>query len=160
MLVAILLIHGCTNEFTGIVISVIDGDTFVVMDGAVQQRIRLFGIDCPEYTQVFGKEARQFTAAQLPLQKSVRIQPVDRDPYGRIVAKVYLPDGTYLNGEILSAGYGWWFRKYAPRDGVLEKLEQDAKTGKRGLWAYPNHPVEPWNFREHQRDTGNLKQTR
>ena len=151
LLVALLLANACTREFTATVISVTDGDTFVVTDGVAQKKIRLFGIDCPEYSQVFGTEAREFTA-QLALTKTVRIQPVEQDAYGRTVAKVYLPDGRYLNGEILSAGYGWWFRKYAPRDRLLEKLEREAKQARRGLWRDPNHPLEPWNFRETARN--------
>ena len=78
------------------------------------------------------------------------------DTHGRIVANVYLPDGKYLNGEIVSAGYGWWFRKYAPGDRLLEKLEGEAKTAKRGLWGAPVVPLEPWNFREQDRNRANV----
>jgi micrococcal nuclease len=155
-LAALFLFLGCRKESSGVVISVADGDTFVITDGPVQKRIRLFGIDCPEYTQAFGKEAREFTA-QLVLGKTIRLQAVEKDTHGRIVAKVYLPDGRYLNGEIVSAGYGWWFRKYAPRDALLEKLEREAKTAKRGLWGASNSPLEPWNFRGQDRNRANAQ---
>ena len=83
-LFAFLLTNACKREFTAIVISVTDGDTFVVADGAAQKKIRLFGIDCPEDTQAFGTEAREFTAAQLEFAKTVRVQPVDLDIHGRV----------------------------------------------------------------------------
>ena len=37
---------------------------------------------------------------------------------------------------------GWWYRKYAPVDTELEKLETDARFGQRGFWAGP-HWVPP-----------------
>lgn len=39
------------------------------------------------------------------------------------------------------------YRKYAPRDTVLEGLENSAREAKKGLWAYP-HPVPPWESGE------------
>jgi len=41
---------------------------------------------------------------------------------------------------------GWWYRKYAPRDTVLEGLEQKAREERKGLWADPA-PVPPWDWR-------------
>ncbi|MGH9857708.1 MAG: thermonuclease family protein, partial [Acidobacteriota bacterium] len=76
-LASLFLFHGCRKESTGVVISVTDGDTFVITDGPVHKRIRLFGIDCPEYTQAFGKEAREFTA-QLTLRKTIRFQAKEK----------------------------------------------------------------------------------
>jgi endonuclease YncB( thermonuclease family) len=56
-----------------------------------------------------------------------------------------------LEGAIISAnhtlvkdkdGWCWWYRKYAPGDTVPEVLENDARAGRKGLWADP-HPVPP-----------------
>jgi micrococcal nuclease len=30
-----------------------------------------------------------------------------RDKYGRLLAYVYLPDGTFLNAELIKQGYGF-----------------------------------------------------
>jgi endonuclease YncB( thermonuclease family) len=60
---------------------------------------------------------------------------------------VVLPDGRNLNRELVQAGLAWWYRKYAPDDRELEKLEAEARSAKRGLWQDPN-PVPPWEFRK------------
>jgi micrococcal nuclease len=41
---------------------------------------------------------------------------------------------------------GWWYRKFAPGDAVLEGLETEAREAKNGLWADPQ-PVPPWEWR-------------
>jgi endonuclease YncB( thermonuclease family) len=44
-------------DFTGPVVSVLDGDTREVLNGHHAELIRLNGIDCPEKGQAFGKRA-------------------------------------------------------------------------------------------------------
>ena len=66
---------------------------------------------------------------------------------GRTIAEVLLPDGMNFNQELVKQGGGWWYRKYAPVDAVLEKLEKEAREAKRGLWADPQ-PVLPWEWRK------------
>jgi hypothetical protein len=48
--------------------------------------------------------------------------------------------------EMVREGMAWWYRKYAPDDTELERLEADARAAKRGLWSQPN-PVPPWQWR-------------
>jgi endonuclease YncB( thermonuclease family) len=47
-----------------------------------------------------------------------------------------------LNQELLKQGWGWSYRKYAPGDTVLERLEKDARDVKKELWDDP-HPLPP-----------------
>ena len=61
-----------------------------------------------------------------------------------------LPDGTNVNHTLVKEGWCWWYRKYAPNDTTLEKLEAEAREAKRGLWAESN-PVPPWNYRKARR---------
>jgi micrococcal nuclease len=63
-----------------------------------------------------------------------------------------LPDGMNLNQELVKQGWCWWYRKYAPGDRVLERLEHEARDAKKGLWADPQ-PVPPWEWRQN-RDKG------
>jgi micrococcal nuclease len=55
---------------------------------------------------------------------------------------VLLANGTHVNHALVKDGWCWWYRKYAPDDKELERLESDARAGKRGLWTDP-HPVPP-----------------
>jgi endonuclease YncB( thermonuclease family) len=57
---------------------------------------------------------------------------------------VRLSDGTQVNDTLVKDG--WWFRKYAPGDTVLEGLETEAREAKKGLWADPQ-PIPPWEWR-------------
>ncbi|MFN0171277.1 MAG: thermonuclease family protein [Bryobacteraceae bacterium] len=57
-----------------------------------------------------------------------------------------MPDGRVANHEIVRAGLAWWFRKYAPNDDVLGRLEGRARRAGRGLWGVAN-PIPPWDWR-------------
>jgi len=92
-----------------------------------------------------GTRAKQLTS-ELAFGKVVRVEPTDRDQYGRIVADVILPDGRNLNRELVRAGLAWWYRHYAPHDAELCALEVEARAAQRGLWAEP-HPIPPWDWR-------------
>ena len=48
-----------TANFTGPVVSVLDGDTIEVLHNTHPERVRLSGIDCPEKGQAFGNRAKQ-----------------------------------------------------------------------------------------------------
>src|SRR5262249_10928423 len=133
-------------DFTGPVVSVLDGDTIEVLHNTHPERIRLTGIDCPEKGQAFGTRAKQATSA-LVFSRDVVLHTHGRDKYGRTLADVLLPDGTNINHELVKAGWCWWYRKYAPRNSELETLEKDARAAKKGLWADP-HPVPPWDWRK------------
>lgn len=52
-----------TADFSGSVVSVLDGDTLEVLNGHHAERIRLSGIDCPEKGQTYGKKAKQAASA-------------------------------------------------------------------------------------------------
>ncbi len=77
-------------DFTGRVVGVSDGDTITVLHNGVGERIRLHGIDCPEKRQAFGNRAKQLTSA-LVFGKTVTVQAVDRDRYGRTVGEAVRP---------------------------------------------------------------------
>ena len=108
------------------------------------ERIRLHGIDCPEKRQAFGKRAKQLTS-NLVFGKTVTVQVVDHDRYGRTVGVVLLPDGRSLNHELVRAGLAWMYRRYT-NDRSLSDLEEEARVARRGLWADP-HAVPPWEWR-------------
>ena len=136
-------------DFTGRVVGISDGDTIKVLHNGKAEKIRLYGIDCPEKGQAFGTRAKQFTS-ELVFGKNVTIKDHGLDKYGRTVGDVILPDGRVLNRELVAAGLAWWYRRYAPHDGTLERLEEEARAKQRGLWADPNR-VSPWCYRKRQK---------
>ena len=121
---------------------VIDGDTIIVIIDRKKEKVRLIGVDTPEkdgpYTkeEPFNKEASDFTK-RLVKGKRVRLEYdwQKRDKYGRLLAYVYLEDGTFLNAELIKQGYGTLFRKFPfkYRDNFI-RYEQEARDNKRGLW--------------------------
>ncbi len=143
--IALVASQALATDFTGRVVVVSHGDTLTVLHSGKAERIRLSGIDCPEKRQPFGKRAKQFTA-RLTYGKEVTVKDLGQGRDGRTIADVILPDGRVLNRELVKAGFAWWYRRYAPDDGTLAQLEQEAKGAKRGLWADP-HPVPPWEWR-------------
>ena len=136
-------------DFSGPVVSVLDGDTIEVLHNQHAERIRLSGIDCPEKGQAYGKRAKQ-AASELVFGKEVSLQTFGKDKYGRTLAEVLLPDGTNVNHTLVKDGWCWWYRKYAPGDTVLDGLEKEAREGRIGLWADP-HPMPPWEYRKASR---------
>lgn len=118
---------------------VVDGDTIVVRGVG---RVRLIGVDTPETVdprrpvEFFGQEASAFTKRLLE-GKRVRLEyDQDRtDRYGRTLAYVYLPDGTFANAEIIRRGYGHAYTRFPFRHlGWFEQLEREAQEARRGLW--------------------------
>lgn len=138
--------HCLASELNPKVIAVLDGDTIEVLHNQRPERIRLNGIDCPEKGQAYGKRAKQATSA-LVFGKEVTLHSSGKDRYGRTLADVRLPDATNVNHELVKEGWCWWYRKYAPADAELERLEHEAREAKKGLWQDPA-PVPPWVYRK------------
>lgn len=95
------------------VIRVVDGDTVDFDIGGTKERVRLIGIDTPETkkpdtpVQCYGPEASAFTESLLPEGTPVHLErDVEaRDKYNRLLAYVYLADGTFVNLAIVRGGY-------------------------------------------------------
>ena len=131
------------QELTGEVISVADGDTLTILGNKQLIRVRLSGIDCPEKRQAFGQKVNNLYTSVLSYNKTVTLRGHGKDRYGRTLADVLLPDRRNSNQELLSAGYAWWYRQYAPGQSELSNLEGQARRDKQGLWIDPN-PIPPW----------------
>jgi|SRR5215212_3098527 len=96
------------SDNTATVVSVVDGDTFDI-DHSIHgmDRVRLIGVDTPETyggTEPCGPEASGFTTRRLTGQ-SVRLEigEDDTDPYGRLLAYVFVGDELY-NKTLVSKG--------------------------------------------------------
>jgi len=130
-------------DFAGPVIAILDGDTIDVLIDRQPVRVRLAQIDAPEKRQAFGTRSRQALSA-LVFRQSVTVADAGRDRYGRVLGTVYV-SGVNVNAEMVRQGMAWVYRQYAT-DRSLFALEDEARAGRRGLWADPS-PVPPWQFR-------------
>ena len=123
---------------------VVDGDTFVATVGGHRERIRIIGVDTPETVapgrpvQPYGREASGFAKHELTgrtVSLAGDVEP--RDRYGRLLAYVWLPDGTFWNALLAAEGYAQQLTippnvAYA---GLFRDLVAEARRGDRGLWA-------------------------
>ena len=102
-----------TQVLHGVVADVHDGDTLTVEDRTGQfHTIRVNGIDAPELKQPYGKAARD-AMRTLVLGKSVQVEIIKLDRYGRYIGKVLRADNTDVGLELLRQGLAWWFERYA-----------------------------------------------
>lgn len=137
------------DVFTGLVVDVKDGDTVEIRSSTGRMvDVRISGIDAPESNQPYGAEATR-AARRYVGGKTVRVRVQDVDRYGRAVANVEIQGGT-LGQLLVRDGLAWWYRRYAPNNAELERLEQQARNAKRGLWAQAN-PTPPWDWRNGER---------
>ena len=128
------------------VIKVIDGDTITIEINGANETLRLIGINTPETVdprrgvECFGKEASAYAKAKLAGQR-VRIEQDTsqdaRDKYGRMLAYVFLADGTNWNAHMIRAGYAYEYTYKLPYQYQREFKDAElmAREGELGLWA-------------------------
>ena len=145
---------GRSYNYTNILVSrAVDGDTLKLENG---ERVRLIGIDTPEMheseklyrdsarskqdistIQKLGRRAYEFTKNLVEGKRvSLEFDVEKHDKYGRLLAYVYLKDGTFVNGKIVEEGFASLMTippnvKYAD---LFFKLYQEARNNRRGLW--------------------------
>ncbi|MED2913946.1 thermonuclease family protein [Bacillus velezensis] len=125
------------------VIRVIDGDTFIADVNGKKERIRLILVDTPETVhptkevQPYGKEASAFTKKELENQTVfLEYDQKKRDKYNRLLAYVFLQDGTSFNKMLLEKGYARLavFPPNVKYKNEYQKAEEIAQKKKLGLW--------------------------
>lgn len=130
----------------GVVINVVDGDTVILLEKAPEgkrtHRVRLEGIDAPEYGQAGGEEAKAYLE-KLVWGETVTVQYDGDDQYGRVLGLV-LCGASRVNDEMVKEGWAWRYKKSTSRE--LAAYESEARAGKKGLWAEPD-PISPWEWR-------------
>ena len=142
------------SERSAYVVSrVVDGDTIKLTS---VERVRLIGVDTPEVHESdklvrdarrigkdgdvvkrLGEKSSQFTRKMVDNKKVILKFDIKKtDRYGRLLAYVYLEDGTFINAEIIRQGYGQVMTippnvKYSD---LFLNLERQARQNKKGLW--------------------------
>jgi len=145
---------GKTYDYADILVKrAVDGDTLQLETG---ERVRLIGIDTPEMhesdklyrdaqrskqdistIQKLGRRAYEFTKNLVEGKRvSLEFDVEKRDKYERLLAYVYLKDGTFVNAEIVKQGYAS-LMTYPPNvkhADLFLKLYREARENRRGLW--------------------------
>lgn len=114
-------------------LKIIDGDSFEIGT----ERIRLMGIDAPEYTQSCknnkkekyscGKTTLEFLT-DLIADNEVKCKPHKKDKYNRHLSICYVKDKD-INAELIRNGYAIVYL-----ESNYQKEEEFAKKHKLGLW--------------------------
>jgi endonuclease YncB( thermonuclease family) len=122
------------THFEARVVSIVDGDTFdaVPLDSTGSIRIRLDGIDTPEWGEPFSSAATR-SARVLLFDQRVTVEGRDVDRYGRLVARVTVR-GDDASTALLLAGLACHYLAYSS-DVTLANAEAEARLHRRGFWA-------------------------
>ncbi|MDI6732541.1 MAG: thermonuclease family protein [Planctomycetota bacterium] len=130
------------------IIRVVDGDTILLLMDNKEVKVRLKGIDTPETVhpdkpvEKWGKEASKFLTNLLKGEEvyiEYDKEKPELDKYERLLAYLYrVPDGLFVNLEIVRQGYGEVYRafpfKYME---IFNTYEKRARDNKKGLWSPP-----------------------
>ncbi|WP_168194611.1 thermonuclease family protein [Antarcticibacterium arcticum] len=125
---------GTTTKVT----RVIDGDTFETETG---EKVRLIGINAPEISDIFGKEAKEYLSSLIE-NKTVFLQydnlSKDRDRYQRLLRYVIL-DGVDINKKMIADGFAFAYLKYQFSNSSDYKTAQfQARETNSGIWGDGN----------------------
>ena len=159
---SLILLLISSNLFAGEVIftavsRVIDGDTIEILKDDEFVKVRLHGIDAPERSQKYGKEATDKVIELLRPVNMISVNILDKDRYGRYIATVHTNDedmvkvNSYggVRGDVglilVDQGLAWHYKKYSDSE-ELEAAENYARTNKLGLWS-EDEPTPPWIYR-------------
>ena len=152
----------CSNLVAGEIIfttvsRVIDGDTIEILKDEEFVKVRLHGIDAPERSQKYGKEATDKVKELLRPVNMITVNILDKDRYGRYIATVHTNDedmvrvNSYgdIRGDVglilVDQGLAWHYKKYSDSE-ELEAAQNYARTNKIGLWSEED-PTPPWVYR-------------
>jgi len=132
-----------------------DGDTIVLSDG---RHVRYIGINAPEIAhenlkaEAFGYAAKKYNQS-IVQSKRVRLE-FDKekyDRYGRLLAYIYLSDGTFINKEMIEKGFAYLLPR-SPNikyEKMLLQTQRDSMSTKQGMWHN-------WNEQEGERYLGSI----
>jgi endonuclease YncB( thermonuclease family) len=126
-----------------------DGDTLTL--GA--DRIRLFGIDAPEFNQACERSGQKWSCGEEAKARlaglidngQITCLTTGADDFGRLLARCTV-NGVDINNVMVAWGYAVAFRRYS-MDYV--PAEEAAKAARRGVWAGSFQM--PSEFRQAQR---------
>ena len=137
--------------------TIYDGDTVRLSDG---RKVRLIGINTPELgrdgepDQPLARQAKATLEQLLKSNRTLLLQPgkQNQDRYGRLLAHLYLNDGTNLEAQLLQRGLGFAI-SIPPNLKLRECLNQaelQARQQQLGVWSEPDYqPIQAADLSTH-----------
>jgi endonuclease YncB( thermonuclease family) len=140
-------------EYT--VAEILNGKSFNVTSVNGTQTVRMASLQVPNVEEKTGKKRAgdplgEESKAQLVSLLSGKIVKLatSKNPYdrkGRIVAQVYLKDGTWVQEAMLKSGFAMVYPIFEDSKksdlGKMLAAENEARTAKKGIWEHPNYQV-------------------
>ncbi len=130
---AVSIQEGSPDEDLYWIKEVTDGDTVILGNNS---RVRLIGINTPEYGMYFYGEAKEVLEV-LVLEKEVKLEKdiSEKDKYGRLLRYIYV-GGLMVNLEMVKRGFANAFTyppdiKYSE---IFLEAERYARSNSLGLW--------------------------
>lgn len=120
---------------------VTDGDTIEVEINNREYRVRYIGVDSPEREEPFYQEALDLNMDLVRNETVILVQDVsDTDQYGRLLRYVYLPDGTFVNAEMIGQGMARLvtFPPDVAQTDYFKSLQEEARENGVGMWSRPD----------------------
>ena len=137
---------------------IVDGDTLDATNGHTTFRVRIAGMDAPEWDQRFGRQAMN-RLKQLIGNKKITLSPVitKKDRYHRMLSQVFV-NKKDVSLVLIEEGLATYFRPFC-RDWPADKkfydynplpyiqAEQRAQKASRGIWIQENNRL-PCEYRK------------
>ncbi|WP_127056521.1 PhnD/SsuA/transferrin family substrate-binding protein [Trichormus variabilis] len=143
-----------------------DGDTIAVTDTSNQEiRVRFACIDTAETPKsetdkntniaadknqfLWGNKAKERLESIVKVGDPVKLNIVDTDRYGRNIAEVRLPDGTFVQQVLVKEGLAMVYRQYLKNcvsAAIVEQAETEAKQQRLNIWGDSQFTA-PWDWR-------------
>lgn len=115
--------------------------------------LRLISVDCPEYSQEYGLEARKYTDQWLRKGRAyIEYDHRTQDRYKRVLGYVWR-NGKMLNYDLVRQGY--CIAAYYPETSLhyeeIKRAENLARNDKVGIWRNGGLKMTPAEFRKLKR---------
>ncbi len=108
---------------------VIDGDTLVTSSG---ETIRLANINSPEKSSNLSSLSKDYLSSFI--NKSIYIDIIKIEKYGRTLGKIYTQDNSYINLQLVNLGLASKFLVDESELKDFNKAEESAINNEKGIW--------------------------
>jgi micrococcal nuclease len=130
------------TTFKARVVRVVDGDTLDIesppspkaLRTEEEKRIRLAGIDAPEYPEGCLAQEAKDRLEELVLGREIEIEEVEKDNFGRSLAFVFI-DEELVNRVLIEEGLAGVYKDDSRYGPLLLGRQEEAKKAQRGIWS-------------------------